>query len=191
MLSRVSARPGRCRKNSSNSEFLVRERNLDAAFRESVRDGVELAFTKLEDRRVSGAMAAEQRLYARHEFAHAESFGEVIVRADVEAAHDVLLPAFRGEHEDRCLEVLGADGAADFVAVDLRQPDRGRFAVPWDEDAMALMRPKVGAVEGPVRSVGAASGVLQGGMRASHSVGGLRLRKGRGVFSVNPPSPTP
>ena len=100
-----------------------------------MRDGIKPAATELVAGRGTRLPPAEKCLRARHEFAHAERLGDVIVRAEFEAAHDVFLLPLRRQHEDRHFEFLRADGAADFKAVDLRQHD-----VEDDEVGPAIQR---------------------------------------------------
>ena len=50
---------------------------------------------------LAGRRAAQQRAHARHELAHAERLGQVVVGAAVEAEHLVGLFAPRGQHQDR------------------------------------------------------------------------------------------
>jgi len=45
--------------------------------------------------------AAQHRLDARHQFLGRERLGDVVVRADFEAEHLVLLIPTRGQHDDR------------------------------------------------------------------------------------------
>jgi len=52
--------------------------------------------------------AAEDRAHAGDELGHRERLGHVVVGADVEAAHAVLLLAAGGQHDDRDLAGLGA-----------------------------------------------------------------------------------
>ena len=53
---------------------------------------------------------------ARQQFAHAERFGDVIVRAEIKAHHLVDLLAFGREHENGCGDFLRAEFPADVVA---------------------------------------------------------------------------
>ena len=52
---------------------------------------------------------------ARQQFAHAEGFGDVIVRAKVEADYFVDFLAFGGEHEDRRRDFFAPQFPADVV----------------------------------------------------------------------------
>ena len=60
---------------------------------------------------------------AGHQHAEAEGLGDVVVGAGVEALDRVGLLAERGQHDDRRLEALAAQAAADLAAVDVRQAD--------------------------------------------------------------------
>ena len=70
-------------------------------------------------------VAAEHRLHARHELAHAERLGQVIVGAGLEPEHLVRLLTARRQHQDRRVLVgrLAADRAADADAVEPGQHD--------------------------------------------------------------------
>ena len=102
-------------------KLLWRERHLASAARERARRGVEPAFPELMRRGPALAAAAQDRLGAREQFLDAEGLRHVVVRAQLEPEHDVGFLALGGEHEDRHVELLRAQEAADLVAVHLRQ----------------------------------------------------------------------
>ena len=66
--------------------------------------------------------AAQQGAHARRELPRAERLGEVVVGAELEPAHEVLLRVPGGQHDDRHVG-LGAQPAADVLAGHARQAE--------------------------------------------------------------------
>ncbi|MCY1532539.1 hypothetical protein D9M68_678210 [compost metagenome] len=112
------------------------------------REAVEHAQLRIGDSRCRrAALAAQDGLHARHEFARLEGLGQVVVGAEFEADHAVHHLAARGEHHDGDVAFL-ADLAAQLEAVHLGQHDveDGRVVVPRAQLGDAFAR-ALGAVE--------------------------------------------
>src|SRR5579872_2413581 len=62
-------------------------------------------------------VTAEQSAYARQQLAEVERFRQVVIGADIEAAHAVLHGIARRQHEDRHGVSPQPDGAADLPAI--------------------------------------------------------------------------
>ena len=88
-----------------------------------------------------GAAPAVERADPRQQLVEAEGLGEVIIRAGVEAPHDILGGVERGEHEDRGRPALPAQLGGDLEAVLLRQHD-----VEQDDVVVVDMRQHRGLV---------------------------------------------
>ena len=71
--------------------------------------------------RLGAARAAQQRLHARHELAHAERLGQVVVGADLERVHLVVLGAARRDDQDRDRDAVAPRLLGQRPAVDARQ----------------------------------------------------------------------
>ena len=120
----LKTRPGRCisassRRNSVGPRWTSR---LPRRTRQSWRSSTMSA----KRRHVAGQRrrgAAQHRAHAGDELGHRERLGHVVVGADVEPAHPVLLLAAGGQHDDRDVAgpVAGADLAAELDARDVRQ----------------------------------------------------------------------
>ena len=79
--------------------------------------------------------SAEERLDARDQLPPAEGLRDVVVRAQVETQDDVLLLALGGQHQDRHLQAVLADGPADLITVHPGQHD-----VEQDQAGVARQR---------------------------------------------------
>ncbi len=89
------------------------------------------------------ALAAQDRLHARHQLARLERLGHVVVGAKLESDHAVHHVAARGQHDDRDVAFL-ADLAAQRKAVHLGQhhvEDR-RVVVHGAQPGQTLARPR-------------------------------------------------
>jgi len=77
------------------------------------------------------AGSAQQSVNAGEQFAEAEGFGDVIIRAEIEADDFINFLPFGGEHQDRGGDFFGAELFANVVAAEAREHDiehdKGRF----------------------------------------------------------------
>ena len=94
---------------------------------------------------VDAIPAPQNRFDARNEFARVEWLGQVIVRAEFETEDLVDIFVAGGEHENRGGVIRGAQSAADFETVELRQhhiqhDQGGMFAVRQIERGFAVLR---------------------------------------------------
>ena len=94
----------------------------------------------------SDLAAAERGVHARDELAHAEGLGEVVVGADLERVHLVVLAAARGDHDDRRHDALGASALRHGPAVETRKHqvdngDVGALEAELAQPALAILRP--------------------------------------------------
>ena len=85
------------------------------------RDGSSSTSPAFEHRRARRAVAAGEGPRARHQLGEAERFGEVVVGAEGEAADEVVDAAGRRQHQHLGVRTLGGEGAADVVAVHVRE----------------------------------------------------------------------
>lgn len=67
------------------------------------------------------ATAAEKGVGAGEELVNGKGLGDVVIGAEVEAEEDVGFLTLGGEHEDGEVAFVGAEAAAEFVAVDLER----------------------------------------------------------------------
>ena len=93
-----------------------------------------------------GAAAAQQRLHAGHELAHAEGLREVVVGADAERVHLVVLGAARGDDDDRHRDALAPDGLGHGPAVEAGQHevddgDVGALVAQLAQAPLPVLRP--------------------------------------------------
>src|SRR5450756_799981 len=86
-------RPPRSTQSRSSAASDVYKRQVDDQPPAGALQHVGLRF-------VVAARAAQQRPNARREFARAERLGEVVVGAELQALHQILLTVLGGEHDD-------------------------------------------------------------------------------------------
>ena len=90
--------------------------------------------------------APERGLHACDELAHAEGLGEVVVGADLEGVHLVVLAAARGDDEDRCEDPLAPGLLGQRPAVQGRQHEIddahvGSLEAQLPQGALAVLDP--------------------------------------------------
>src|SRR5438067_375512 len=95
---------------------------------------------------IRACRAPQQSADARHQLAHAERLGQVVVGAAFEAEHFVRLGVPGGEHQKRRTDVraLGACGTAKGDAVDARQHDVEHDEIEWARPDDIQRGPSVG-----------------------------------------------
>ena len=80
---------------------------------------------------------AQYRLHAQYQLRHGKWLGDIVVGAQCQSLHDVLVARFRGQHDDRLLPVLLADAITDFEPVDPGQHDIEQNQVVFTAQAKA------------------------------------------------------
>src|SRR4051812_34654411 len=115
-----------CRENAEDPEFERSQADLPAVVADLLTQEIELQTTD-PDGVIAAALAGlngttEDRRHPRPQDAGAERLGHVIVGAQAEGAHDVLLLVARSQHDDRHLAVQ-PDPMADLEPVKARQPE--------------------------------------------------------------------
>ena len=90
--------------------------------------------------------AAERGVHARHQLAHAEGLGQVVVGADLERVHLVVLAAARRDHDDRGDDALGTCALGHRPAVEagkhqIDDGDVGALEAELAESALTVLRP--------------------------------------------------
>src|SRR5678815_4493444 len=85
--------------------------------------GIETAVAEIIRRSGARMMSPQKGSSACHQFANAEWFGDVIIRAELQSTHHIALLTFRRQHKNWHLQFFRADGATDLEAVKLGQHD--------------------------------------------------------------------
>jgi len=106
---------------SEQAELRRRERHLDAAAADGVRDRIEPEADRFHCR--FGAPAAHERLQPRDELDERERLGEVVVASCVESGDAVDEQIVCGEEEHRRLDAPSAQRLAEVASVGVGQPD--------------------------------------------------------------------
>src|SRR5260221_7471603 len=114
---------GASREGREQTELRWRERQLLPGHARRVRAGVDPQAGDVRRRGRPGGerRAPEERPHAREELPAAERLLQVVVGAEVEQLHPLVLAFLAGEHEDR-RRCRRADPLADLVAAHLREP---------------------------------------------------------------------
>ena len=110
-------------------EFTAGHGDIFAVFAECARAEIQFERTELDDFGFGGGCAgrachrtaAQHGLYARHQFARVERFGQVIVCAHFKADDAIDLVALGGEHDDGDVVIGATQALADGEAVLARQ----------------------------------------------------------------------
>src|SRR6185503_4765975 len=110
------------RKELEKLEFLAGKSDFRSVPKEFMRAEIEFAPAKLEEGR-GRRTTAQQSSSASEQFANAEGFRQVVIRAKLKSANDIFFLTFGGQHDDGHLQLFRANGAADFVTVHFGKHD--------------------------------------------------------------------
>ncbi len=119
----LTMRSARCSRSSSSASSRAERSSGLAADLGDLADRVVRERAVLDERRLAGRAAARERAHARLQLLERERLGEIVVGAEVEAAHAVLDAVLRGEDQHRQFAAPAAQALQHFEPAHLRQAE--------------------------------------------------------------------